>query len=282
MNHKVSIVGANGFIGSNLSKKLSDLNFELELFHQSYPIVINGELNPSARNSDVVIWCASTVNPISASNNPHLVANEFAYWGEFLNLLHSSGNRALKVIFLSSGGCTYSGDVIPFTETDDAFGTNLYGKLKLQMELTLIESGIDWIILRIANVYGPSQPAGRGQGVIAEWVNSISKGRPLSVYGEMDSFRDYIYVEDLSYAIYALLNSGVKNQTFNIGSGDVTTLYELKELFSELAGIEISTVVSTPRGIDRQGYVLNIDKISRAIDWAPKFTLREGIRICLK
>jgi UDP-glucose 4-epimerase len=279
---KISIVGSNGFIGHNLSKKLSALNYKLELFTTSNPIMNDEKLNPNAINSDVIIWCASKVNPISADQNPKLAADELAYWQKFLGIISNSDTENLRIFFLSSAGCTFTGSVIPFSELSSAKGTNIYGKNKLQMESVLSQSGISSIILRVANVYGPNQPFGRGQGVIAEWVKSISRNEPITIYGDMNSFRDYIFIDDLLELIVSLINSNLNNQKFNVGSGQATSLQELKDLFVDLTKVEISSSENMARSFDRQGYVLDISKVSQMIGWTPRYKLKEGLQLCLK
>ncbi len=282
MSSKISIVGANGFIGQNLSKKLSALNYELELFTTNNPIVVDDKLSLSAINSNVIVWCASKVNPISADQNPELAANELASWEKFLEIISRLDTENLRIFFLSSAGCTYTGNAPPFSELDIAEGTNLYGKHKLKMESLLAQSGVSSIVLRVANVYGPNQPFGRGQGVIAEWVKSISRNEPLTIYGDLDSFRDYLFIEDLLDLIVLLIDSNVNNQKFNVGSGKATSLQEIKNLFAEITQNQISIAENTTRSFDRQGYVLDITKVSQMIGWTPRYELREGLQLCLK
>lgn len=281
MDTKISIVGAKGFIGQNLSKKLSALNYELQLFTTSNPIMINKGLNPNALNSNVIIWCASKVNPISADHNSKLAIEELDYWQEFLKIVSLSETENPRIFFLSSGGCTYSGPTVPYSELDEARGTNTYGKHKLRMESALSQSGIDSVILRVANVYGPNQPIGRGQGVVAEWVNSISKSQPIAIYGDTSTFRDYIYIDDLLDAIVSILESNVTNERFNLGSGKATTLSELRDLFIELSKVKINSIKDVPRSSDRQGYFLDISKVSQLTGWTPKYDLRRGLQLCL-
>jgi UDP-glucose 4-epimerase len=282
LSSKISIVGANGFIGNNLSKKLCALNYKLELFTTSNPIIVDDELSPSAINSNVIVWCASKVNPISADQNPELATEELAYWQKFLKVISRSDTENLRIFFLSSAGCTYTGNAALFSELDNADGTNLYGKHKLKMESVLSQSKISSIILRVANVYGPNQPFGRGQGVIAEWVKSISRNEPITIYGDVHSFRDYLFIEDLSELIVSLIDSNVDNQKFNVGSGQATSLQELKDLFAEITKIEISSNENITRSFDRQGYVLDISKVSQMVGWKPKYNLKEGLQLCLK
>jgi UDP-glucose 4-epimerase len=282
VSSKISIVGANGFIGHNLSKKLCALNYKLELFTSSNPIMVDEKLSQSAINSNVIVWCASKVNPISADQNPELTADELAYWQKFLEVIGRLDTENLRIFYLSSAGCTYTGNAIPFSELDSAEGTNLYGKHKLQMESVLSQSGISSITLRVANVYGPNQPSGRGQGVIAEWIKSISRNEPITIYGDVNSFRDYLFIDDLLELIVSLIDSNVNNQKFNVGSGQATSLQELRNLFVGITKVEISSFENTTRSFDRQGYVLDISKVSQMIGWTPRYRLKEGLQLCLK
>lgn len=282
MGSKVSIVGANGFIGRNLSNKLCALNYKLELFTTSKPIIVDEELSPDAINSNVIVWCATKVNPVSANQSPEMAVDELTYWKRFLKVISRCDTENLRIFFLSSAGCTYTGGDIPFSELDRAEGTNVYGKHKLQMESLLSQSEISSIILRIANVYGPNQPFGRGQGVIAEWINSILRNEPITIYGDLESFRDYLFIEDLLDLIVLLIDSNVDDQVFNVGSGKATSLQELKDLFAELTRIKISSSENATRTFDRQGYVLDISKVSKMIGWVPRYQLKEGLLHCLK
>lgn len=279
---KIAVVGAAGFIGRNLTSYLKVKGLSLKLFYRSDPIIENGNLKPDFSNADVVIWCASQVTPISAELHPDLVEAEVESWKEVLRILKLSGKSDFKFIYLSSAGCTYSSVETSYSEDDPANGTNEYGLLKLKIEKLLIESGLNYLILRIANVYGPNQPIGRGQGVIAEWINSINCKEPIKIFGDLDSFRDYVFIDDLIEVIRLCLDLNITNQIINIGSGQRTTLRELLQVISSITKQKVEYLQFGSRKVDRTGYVLNIDKINRLTGWSPYFTLKNGIELCLK
>jgi UDP-glucose 4-epimerase len=279
---KIAVVGAAGFIGRNLSSYLKVKGFSLNLFYRSDPIIENGNLRSDFSNADVVIWCASQVTPISAELHPDLVEAEVESWKELLRILKLSGKSDFKLIYLSSAGCTYTSDETSYSEDHPANGTNEYGLLKLKIEKLLIESGLNYLILRIANVYGPNQPIGRGQGVIAEWINSINCKEPIKIFGDLDSFRDYVFIDDLIEVIRLCLDLNITNQIINIGSGQRTTLRELLQVISSITKQKVEYLQFGSRKVDRTGYVLNIDKINRLTGWSPYFTLKNGIELCLK
>jgi UDP-glucose 4-epimerase len=279
---KIAVVGAAGFIGRNLTSYLKVKGLSLNLFYRSDPIIENGNLKPDFSNADAVIWCASQVTPISAELHPDLVEAEVESWKELLRILKLSGKIDFKLIYLSSAGCTYTSVENSYSEDDPANGTNEYGLLKLKIEKLLIESGLNYLILRIANVYGPNQPIGRGQGVIAEWINSINCKEPIKIFGDLDSFRDYVFIDDLIEVIRLCLDLNITNQIINIGSGQRTTLRELLQVISSITKQKVEYLQFGSRKVDRTGYVLNIDKINRLTGWSPYFTLKNGIELCLK
>jgi nucleoside-diphosphate-sugar epimerase len=144
-----------------------------------------------------------------------LVELELNEWKIFLKSCGSYLQSNQSIIFLSSGGCIYTAGAQSFSEEDEAFGANQYGRLKIAMENELIKSGLPNSILRVANVYGPNQPYGRGQGVIAEWIHSIQNSKEIRVYGELNSFRDYLFIEDLCFAIQLVIEHEGLEKIFN-------------------------------------------------------------------
>lgn len=281
MLNNVGVVGARGFIGKELVRHLTDLDMNVYTFDRERPIIVNGKIAKVATKVETVVWCASLVTPMTASSHPDLVAAELAIWSEFLALVSVSKICKFKIIYLSSGGCTYSGKQLAYSENDIALGTNEYGRLKLQMESELLKTNINCLILRVSNVYGPNQPNGRGQGVIAEWVHAIKNHQQMVLFGDKNSFRDYIYIDDLIEAISLFIMSKIVNEIFNVGTGVGTTLLELEKHFSNLVGHQKRPLDSKARNSDRLGYILDISKISKELHWLPKHSIEEGLKFCL-
>lgn len=281
MLNSVGVVGANGFIGKELVKHFTGLDLNVYAFDRNRPLVLDGKISREALKVKTFVWCASLVNPITATSHSDLVDAELAMWCEFLALVRGSTLSNSKIIFLSSGGCTYSGTQLAYSESDTALGTNEYGKLKLRMESEILKSQINHLILRVSNVYGPNQPSGRGQGVIAEWVNAIKNDRPMILFGDRNSFRDYIYIDDLTEAIGLLVLTDTVNQVFNVGTGVGTTLLQLENHFSNLTGAQKRSLNFKARNSDRLGYTLDITKISKELGWIPKYSIEEGLNSCL-
>lgn len=278
-NHSkgIAIVGANGFIGKALNGYLQAKDIATTSFTSADPLIIDSQLPENLSQSSHIIWCASRVNPVSATQDPLLVERELQEWSSFLDAVDKIDSSKPTIIFLSSGGCTYSSSDIPFNETGIAEGTNKYGKLKVVMEQKLLLRDIPSIILRVANVYGPNQPHGRGQGVIAEWLYALSKNKSLDVYGSTDSFRDYIYIEDLCDAIFNCLKLNANRNIYNIGSGTAINLEKVLNTISRFSSGALNVRRFESRTSDRSGYYLDIRLFKSKTGWAPNYTLETGI-----
>lgn len=275
---EVSIIGSNGFIGSSLVSFLQKENKKLQLFESESTYIDDfGQLKENIANSEIIVWCASKVNPISAQSNSELVEDEIEIWKNFVKYIARNSDKYPELIFLSTGGCIYSGENPPFSEDAEANGSNVYGKMKSDMEKILITSGLKYKILRVANVYGLGQPSGRGQGVIAEWINKIKNSEPIEIFGNEESYRDYIHVNDLCLAIYNCLTIE-GSYTLNIGSGKPTSLYEILQLIRQYSGINFDVNESKARSVDRNSYWLDTSNAQKLLNWKPTISLQDGIR----
>ncbi len=273
----IGVVGSNGFIGKTLSSYLVSKGETVIEYTSTTPIFDKSGLVQNFDKLDQIIWCASKVNPSSASKCPELIEEEIENWTKFLSLIELKANKNPRIVFLSSAGCTYSGTDFPLNEHSVAEGTNSYGKLKIRIEELLKESGLGFVILRLSNVYGPDQPRGRGQGVLAEWIGAIEESAPLKIYGSLEQFRDYIHISDVCTAIFEILKSEYNAETLNVGSGKATKLGEILKLIQQNLGSDLQTHVFPARGFDRPGYFLDISKMLRGTRWKPTITIESGI-----
>lgn len=275
---EVSIIGSKGFIGSSLVAFLqNDLN-KVQLFESRNSYIGDfGQFKENILDSETIVWCASKVNPINAQLNSKLVLDEIELWRNFVEYIARNSTKSPDLIFMSTGGCIYSGDNPPFSEDAEAKGSNAYGKMKSEMEKILLNSGLRYKILRVANVYGLGQPFGRGQGVIAEWINRIKNSQPIEIFGDKESYRDYIHVNDLCLAIYNCLTIE-GSYTLNIGSGKPTSLYEILQLLIQYSGINFDVNESEARNVDRNSYWLDTRYAQKLLNWKPTISLQDGIR----
>lgn len=277
----IGIVGSNGFIGKQLGISLKDYGHNIFRYNRENPIVgANNSLRIPEGGLDAIVWAAARVNPVSASFVDE-VDLEYREWINFLQLWNEHQGGTVPLVYLSSGGCVYTDVVVPFTEESMALGTNAYGQLKLRIEDSITQTTSCGTILRLSNVYGKGQMHGRGQGVIAEWKYRLNNELKIPLIGSLKSFRDYIHINDVTEAISILLSTPNKQGIYNLGSGVPTSLETLAEVFNKITRSTIEFEIHGKRSTDRNGYYLDISKISSSLNWKPKIGLSDGILLTL-
>jgi len=271
---RTALVGGKGFVGQALFNQQSLRGHDYLLFDTRKP---RKDVPSFLRETQAIIWCASRTNPLLASSDSALVQLEFSEWETFVNQLQVNEYEG-KVVFLSSGGCVYSHGTLPFREIDEACGINEYGRLKLRMEAHLRASRLDYRILRISNLYGPGQQAGKGQGVIAEWINQIAKDNAIKVIGSKQNERDFLHIADLVTAIERVITSLSPQGIYNVGSGRKTSLDSIIRLLQTYSKTKFEIFESPARSFDRSGYSLDIEKFTSIFSWSPEIDIKNGLR----
>jgi len=136
--------------------------------------------------------------------------------------------------------------------------------------------GIERVILRYANVYGPRQDPLGEAGVVAIFAGKILKGEKPVIYGDGNQTRDYVFVEDVVQANILALSG--KEGTYNIGTGKETSVNDLIEVFSKVLGYEIKPEYVSPRKGEVHRISLDADMAKRELGFVPKYSLEEGIK----
>jgi UDP-glucose 4-epimerase len=201
-----------------------------------------------------------------------------------LNLLQAVvAHGSKRVVYISTAGAAYGEPKrIPVPEDDPIDPITPYGISKHTVEHYLFTYrflyGLDYVVLRYGNVYGPRQNSQGEAGVFAIFCEQMLAGIQPVIYGDGTKIRDYVFIEDAVRANIAALHQG-NGEIFNIASGVNTTDQEVFDLVRDLLGkngIEPRYVSRRPGEIDR--IRLDIGKAQRLLDWSPKVSLWEGAR----
>lgn len=204
-----------------------------------------------------------------------------------INLLTVAAAEGVdKFVFASTGGAIY-GDppTVPCDENTPVNPITPYALSKrvgeLYLELFQRTYGLDYTILRYANVYGPGQDPHGEAGVVAIFAGmmldeKLPRPRP-SIYGDGQQQRDFVYVDDVVAANLAAVDRG-DSGIYNIGSGAPVTINQIYDLLREYTGYD-QPAVYRPR---RAGEVINIaldsSRAARELGWQPKVSLADGLR----
>jgi UDP-glucose 4-epimerase len=201
-----------------------------------------------------------------------------------IRLMELCSKHHVKLVYFSSGGTVYGerSTFEPFTEEDTLAPISHYGWSKQMMEESIRymhrTQGLQYLILRPSNAYGPGQNLHGRQGLIAVALGKALRKEAVSVWGDGIAVRDYIYIDDLVQATLSLLGKEEAfDKTFNVGSGVGYSVNDILRILKEVSGLEVSVNYLPARQEDVSHVVLAIDKIREMIDFQP-LGIQEGIQ----
>lgn len=200
-----------------------------------------------------------------------------------INLIEAAVTNGVKrFLYAGTAGAGYGEpDRLPVPENYPVNPITPYGISKHTVEHYLFTFrflyGLDYVVLRYGNVYGPGQSSQGEAGVFAIFSEQMLAGVQPVIYGDGSKVRDYVYISDVVAANLAALERG-SNEIFNISTGVETTDLEVFQLVRDLLGkqVEPEFVARRPGEIDR--ICLDISKAARLLGWVPRVPFAEGAR----
>ncbi len=309
---KILVTGGAGFIGSNAADAYINAGHEVIIVDD----LSSGKrenVNPKARFHQVDIR-SKELREVIKSERPDIINHHAAqisvpasvedplYDADvnvkgFINVLEAARlNDTKKVIFISSGGAIYGeAEEYPTTEDYPVRPLSPYAITKFVSEKYLAfyrhQWGLDYTVLRYANVYGPRQVPHGEAGVVAIFMDRLLDSMPCTLYHFKEEprgmTRDYCFVGDVARANLLALDKG-SGEAFNIGTGVATHTEELFSVIFESIKRERKIpdeLKSVKRGPARAGDIkrscLNAGKAGRTLGWRPEVSLSKGIEATL-
>jgi UDP-glucose 4-epimerase len=193
-----------------------------------------------------------------------------------------------RVIFISSGGVVYGEpEQVPTPETAPKLPLSPYGVTKLGGEYYLNYyrrvRGLEYVALRYANVYGPRQDPHGEAGVVAIFCSRLLDQERLTIFGDGEQTRDYVFVRDVVAANLLAAemsldpDGGLDGVAFNVGTGVGTSVNRLADILQGVAGTTTEREYREARPGELRHSTLDSGRI-RARGWAPGQSLEEGLR----
>ncbi len=294
---KILVTGGAGFIGSNLVDALIDKGHQVVVVDNLY-MGRKQNLNPAAKfylmdirspelarlfeleGIEVVYHEAAQMDVRRSVEDPMFDAGVNVLGS--LNLLQNCvANKIKRIIFASTGGAVYGEqDYFPADEEHPTRPCSPYGITKLSVEKYLfyfnLVFGLNYTILRYANVYGPRQNPHGEAGVVAIFVKKLLAGDQPVINGDGKQTRDFVFVGDVVQANLLALSKGL-NDTFNVGTGIET---DVNQIFHELNRI-VGKNVPEKHGPSKEGEqlrsVISYQKTAKHLGWQPMVNLSDGL-----
>jgi len=296
---KILVTGGAGFIGSHVADAYLAAGHEVAILDDlstGSEANINREaqfIELDVRNKEGVAAAISAFRPevvnhhAAQSEVPRSVADPgfdaMVNVVGGLNVLKASVDAGVrKLIFSSTGGALYGEpDIVPADEDHPLRPLSPYGTSKLSFEHYLgtfhRTYGLEYTVLRYANIYGPRQDFHAEEGrVIAIFASRMIAGRPVTIDGDGEQARDMLHVADVAVANIAALYRGAEG-TYHISTGIPVTINELFRKLALLTDYELQPNFGPARKGDVFRIALDNSRAKKELGWEPKVELEEGL-----
>lgn len=293
----ICVTGGAGFIGSHLTDRLIDMGHTV-LVVDNLTTGCREFVNPKAefvemdiRSQELIDLfkrfkpdyvfheAAQTMVPVSMKN-PRLDC-DVNLMG-LINVLEACLVAKVKKILMPSSAAVYGDlDTLPLTEEMQGHPSSFYGLTKLTTEsylkLYYEAFGLPYQCFRYSNVYGPRQGHGGEGGVISIFCEHLIHGKNLTVFGDGEQTRDFIYVGDVVHAIRGLLETpSARDDVFNVANGKQTTLNQVAKELEKLTGKTLHATHKAPRLGDIRDSYAQTDKLDQ-FDFMTHTPLAQGL-----
>ncbi len=297
---KIYVAGHRGMVGSALVRRLQQAGYaniltrtraELDLLDQAATHAFLAQEKP-----DFIFIAAAIVGGIQANNT---LRADFIYQNLMVeaNLVHGAWLAGVRRLCFLGSSCIYPRDCPqpiredyllsgPLEQTNEPYAVAKIAGIKL-CESYNRQYGTQYFSVMPTNLYGPNDHYHlTNSHVLPALIRKAHEAkqcgdRELVVWGSGKPMREFLYVDDLAEACVFLMEKGVSDDFYNIGTGTDVTIRELAETVMSVVGFAGSIVFdsSKPDGTPRK--LLDVSRL-REIGWQARTPLREGIALAYR
>ncbi|MCD4692771.1 MAG: SDR family oxidoreductase [Calditrichales bacterium] len=297
---KILVTGGAGFIGSHIVEHFhntedvivldnlrSGFKKNIEKFNVNF---IEGSITDSelvkevTKGVDYIFHLAALVSVPESMLRPQLTVeiNTIAT----LNLLQAARENNVKKIVLSSSAAIYGDNpVVPKVETMFPEPKSPYAVTKLDGEyyfkMFSDEYSLPTTCLRYFNVFGPRQdPKSQYAAAVPIFIDRAIKNEDITIYGDGEQTRDFIYVKDIARANIKVATADVSG-VYNVARGGRITVNDLALKIIELTNSKAKIIYAPERLGDVKHSQADVSKL-KSIDINPQFDLNDGLRATIE
>src|SRR4051794_31168954 len=310
MPSHVLVTGGAGFIGSHLTQRLlargdrvtgfddfndyydpkrkwENVNLIVEGPHADRYCVVEGDIRDAPLvdglfaegGFDAVVHLAARAGVRPSLAEPILYEDVNCIGT--LRLLEAARRHGPQTFLFGSSSSVYGiNEKVPFSEADEVNQPiSPYATTKRAGELLCYNYhhlyGFRTACLRFFTVYGPGQ---RPEMAIHKFTDLLWRGRPVTMYGDGGSRRDYTFVDDIVDGLVAALDLAPGFEILNLGGADTTSLRDLVHWIAEELAVQprIEYLPSQPGDVPIT--YADVSKAARILGYSPKVPIREGLR----
>ncbi|TFE01715.1 NAD-dependent epimerase/dehydratase family protein [Jeotgalibacillus salarius] len=294
INLRVLVTGGYGFIGSHTAEKFYREGHDVTIIdnlstgskknvsfkHKFYEMDVTDHACDKvfdSRKFDAVVHLAAQVDVGVSMKDPYK-DSESNVLG-LANILQLSHKHGVKKVFFASSAAVYGlNEQIPLQESETCDPISTYGMNKHVGEMYCNKWGsiydLDTVTFRFSNVYGPRQGMTGEGGVVSKFIIQALQHEPLTVFGDGEQTRDFIYVEDVAEAILKAMESPVTG-IYNLSANTQTSVNNLIDELNKYSDLEDVVYTDEAPG-DIKHSRLDNTRVKKDLDWVPLNTFGEG------
>jgi GDP-L-fucose synthase len=294
---KIYVAGHRGMVGSAIARRLASAGYanvltrthaELDLTRQESVEQFFAHERP-----EYTFVAAARVGGIHANNTCRA---EFIYQNLMIeaNIVHAAWQAGVQRLLFLGSSCIYPRDCPqpineeylltgPLEQTNEPYAIAKIAGIKL-CENYNRQYGTRYVSVMPTNLYGPNDNYDLNSShVLPALIRKAHEAKlrgtgELVVWGSGKPMREFLYVDDMADACVFLMESGIKEGLFNVGTGEDVTIFDLAHTVMDVVGFKGKIVFdsSKPDGTPRK--LLNVDRM-RGLGWQARTSLRDGIAL---
>jgi UDP-glucose 4-epimerase len=195
------------------------------------------------------------------------------------NIFKLAKEYGFKIVYASSSSVYGNPKKIPITENDDRKPINPYAQTKLDDEVLAkkySEMGVRVIGLRYFNVFGPRQSK-EYAGVIKLFLEKIKQKIPPKINGDGLQTRDFVHIDDVVMANILAMDSDIKHEFFNVGTGNSISVLELANAIIHASSLSLEPIHGPELSGDVKATQADITLIRKLLNWEPTIRLDDWV-----
>ncbi len=296
MKNKIYVAGHQGMVGSAIVRRLQQAGYENLILrtHKALDLTNQRAVQEfmTTEKPDFVFLAAARVGGVHANNTYRA---EFLYQNLMIqtNVIHAAWQAGVNRLLFLGSSCIYpracpqpileeyllSSELEP---TNEPYAIAKIAGIKM-CENYNRQYQTQYLSAMPTNLYGPNDNYDLDNShVLPAFIRKVHEAKvrgdnEIIVWGSGQPKREFLYVDDMADACVFLMEKGVQDGLYNIGTGEDLSIHELAETVMDIVGFKGKIVfdASKPDGTPRK--LLNVDKM-RQLGWQAKISLREGIR----
>lgn len=289
---RLLITGGAGFIGQHAARHFAAQGYTvttLDLERHDLPInhvigdIRDGNLLHSLlKDQDAIIHLAAQVSAPASIKHPDKTYSINIEGSA--TLLAAAQEAKIQKVLLASSAAVYGLEPrVPTSEAEPLRPATPYAESKVAMELLASEAAVPTVCLRFFNVYGPGQKAdSQYAAVIPAFLTRAVENEPLTIYGDGEQTRDFIFVEDVCRALQAALERETGSHlVVNVASGTAVTINHLARTVIHLTKSRSSIIHAPPRDGDPRASLADVTLTREKLGFEAKTRLEEGLKCTL-